>query len=539
MSPPDPARSVRRDLLLVALAAAALFLPGLGSRDLWSPDEPRYAEVTREMRLSGDYLVPHLNGEIYSHKPPLQFWAMAGAAFALGRLDPTAARLPAALAAILTALLVFDLGRRLFSRRTAWMAVAAFLTGSKILWQGRIGQIDMLLVALVTLAVWCWLRAWRGEGAFFALAGFATTGLATLAKGPVGLLPPLLAFLAFLFWTRDREGLRRLRLGRGLLVWAAVVLAWLVPAALRAGTEYLTQIAFRQTVTRYADPWHHFQPPWYYLGVLPVDFFPWILLLPAALIAAWRGLAGEERRHARLMLCWVAVTLIFFSVSPAKRTVYILTMYPGLALLLGAGLDQAALRWPRERRWLVWPLTAIAALLAIAAALLPAQVAARPVLVPMGPDLGWWVLGVVAALALACTLAAWWATRGRIAATVAALATGMGILAITVALAILPRFDVIKSTRGLSRVLLEQSRPGEPYAIWPHLDATFLFHTGRYATLLDGKEELRAFLARPERVWLLAQRDDLPNVTGLPPLHEVARDADVEDGYLLLTNHQP
>ena len=103
-------------------------------------------------------------------------------------------------------------------------------------------------------------------------------------------------------------------------------------------------------------------------------------------------------------------------------------------------------------------------------------------------------------------------------------------------LAILPRFDAVKSARGLSKVLLEQARPGEPYAIWPRLDATFLFHTERYAANLEGEEELRAFLARPERVWLLAQRDDLANVEGLPALHEVARDADLEEGYLLLTN---
>ena len=202
------------------------------------------------------------------------------------------------------------------------------------------------------------------------------------------------------------------------------------------------------------------------------------------------------------------------------------------------GRWQAAQRWPRERHWLVWPLAAVATLLAIAAVLLPAQVAKRPELVPMGADLGTWLLGLVAALALAMALAAWWGYRGRIAGMVTAMATGMGALAIAAVLAILPRFDVIKSARGLSKVLLEQSRPGEPYAIWPRLDATFLFHTERFSTNLEGEEELRAFVARPERVWLLAQRDDLGKVAGLPPLREVARDADVGEGYLLLTNRE-
>jgi 4-amino-4-deoxy-L-arabinose transferase-like glycosyltransferase len=528
--------SARRDLLWATILAAALFLPGLGARDLWNPDEPRYAEVAREMRLSGNYLVPHLNGEVYSHKPPLQFWAMCGAALLRGRLDETAARLPAALAAILATLLLLDLGRRLFNRRAAWIAVAAFLTGSKVLWQGRIGQIDMLLVTLVLLAVWCWLVALRENRPGLALVGFVATGLATIAKGPVGLLPPLLGLLAFLLWTRDRTGFRRLFLGRGLLLWVATVLAWLIPAAVRGGTEYLQQIAFRQTVTRYADPWHHFQPPWYYLTVLPADFFPWILLLPAALFAAWRGLAGEERRAARFALCWVAVTLLFFSVSPAKRTVYILTMYPGLALLVGAGLDQLAVRWPRERNWFFWPLAACAGLFATAAALLPSQVERRAELAALGENLVPWLVGLVLALAAAFALAAWLGYRGRIAAAVGALASGMGAVAVTAVLFVLPRFDAVKSARQLSATLLAEAAPNEPYGIYPRLDATFLFYSERFSTPLENEQALRAFVARDERVWLLAQRDDLAKLADLPPLHEVARDADIREGYLLLTN---
>src|SRR5204863_7325585 len=90
----------RRDLVVVAVLAALLFMPCLGGHDLWNPDEPRYTEVAREMRLTGDYVVPHLNGEVYSQKPPLQMWAMLAAAVVTGGLDETAARLPAALAAI-------------------------------------------------------------------------------------------------------------------------------------------------------------------------------------------------------------------------------------------------------------------------------------------------------------------------------------------------------------------------------------------------------------------------------------------------------
>ena len=100
---------------------------------------------------------------------------------------------------------------------------------------------------------------------------------------------------------------------------------------------------------------------------------------------------------------------------------------------------------------------------------------------------------------------------------------------------LLPAFDAVKSARGLSRVLLARMGPGEPYGIYPRLDSTFLFYTRRFCVDLDSEDKLRAFLARPGRVWLLAQRDDLARLKGLPPLVEIARDQDPREGYALLT----
>jgi 4-amino-4-deoxy-L-arabinose transferase-like glycosyltransferase len=228
---------LRRDLLVLALLGAVLFLPGLGFRDLWNPDEARYAEVAREMGALGHWAVPYLNGEVYGEKPPLFFWAIAFCGWITGGLNETAARLPSALAAIGCLLLVYRIGERLFGRRAGWLAAAAFATCFKILWQGRFGQIDMMLTALVTLGVWFWVRAWTEERPRLHLLFFLCAGLATLAKGPVGLLPPLLSMVAFLLLTRNTEELKRMRIGWGLLLWAAVVLAWLLPAGLAAGPD--------------------------------------------------------------------------------------------------------------------------------------------------------------------------------------------------------------------------------------------------------------------------------------------------------------
>jgi 4-amino-4-deoxy-L-arabinose transferase-like glycosyltransferase len=235
------------------------------------------------------------------------------------------------------------------------------------------------------------------------------------------------------------------------------------------------------------------------------------------------------------------VTTVFFSISPAKRSVYILTMYPAMALLVGAALDHLATHWPRDRRWLTVPFAALAALILLIVLALPLAGRGRPEAEPMGGDR---LVGMVTAAFLPLLLGAawaWWESRrGHAGRAAAALAAGMGILMLVTALALLPRFDTVKSARALSRELLARMGPGEPYGIYPRLDSTFLFYTRRFAVDLNEEAKLHDFLRRPGRVWLLIQRDEIAKLKQpLPPLVEVARDADLREGYLLLTRPAP
>jgi hypothetical protein len=226
---------------------------------------------------------------------------------------------------------------------------------------------------------------------------------------------------------------------------------------------------------------------------------------------------------------------LFFSVSLAKRTVYILTMYPALALLVGAGLDCLAVNWPR-RRWLVWPLAGLAlrsaprrrsrssrrARAEIALARPRPAATARGAPRPLDA-------GAAGAGALRPprrdprrrSRRSPWAWRSPPAATV---------------MWVLPRFDAVKSARPLSAELLRRIAPGEPYAIYPRLDASYLFYTHLFCELPQGEAELRAFAARPGRVWLLIKKRELAKLAPPLPLVEAARDADVREGYALLTH---
>ena len=534
----------RLGLLILGLV---LFLPGIGGRDLWNPDEPRYAEVTREMREGGDWFVPHLNGKIYSEKPPLLFWAIAAASVATGEVGPVAARLPSLVAAVVTLFALFGMARRLFDRRVAWWSVVILATSGRILWQARVGQIDMLLLCLVTLAMYFFVRGWLEHRPGFYRLFFVAAGLGTLAKGPVGLLPPLLAIVAFAVLTRERSRLREMHIPSGLAIWAGVVLLWLVPAAITGGASYLETLVIKQNVTRYADPWHHIQPFYYYLTTVPADFLPWFFFLPGALWLGWRRAAANERRGYLFALCWATVTVLFFSLSPAKRTVYVLQMFPALAMIVAWSFSEIAASWSRLRRFATVPaalITTLFAAIPVAWVVLQRQrpdraARLREQFEPLGAGLMTELAFLVGTL-FVCALAAWLlGRRGDPGRMVGALATGMGAVSIAAVLLVLPRFDRVKSARPLAQKLVELAGPAEPYAIYPRLDPRFVFHTRRYAETPSSEAELQAFAQREGRVWLLITRPALAKLATPLALGEVARDAEREDGYVLLATGYP
>jgi len=525
--------------VLVLVLGAAILLPGLGLTDLWNPDEPRYTEVAREMMLGGtpsDFLVPRLNGEVYAHKPPLLFWAICLSAGLLGTLDEVAARLPVALCGVLTLLVVFDMACRMFSRRAAWVAVAVLASCPNILLHARTARMDIPLVLFVTLAMNFWMRGFLQGRRAYGWLFFASCGLATLTKGPVGLLPPLLSVVVFLWITGHRQAIPALRPIRGLGLWTLIVMLWLAPAAWYGGEDYLRELLFRQNVERYVNPWHHVRPFYYYLQVLPVKFFPWAALLPSVLIYGWRKLRGERRERFLFALCWAVVTIVFFSLSPGKRTVYILTMYPAMALLIGAVVDRLAEQVEASRHWLAWPLGLLAGIGSILCVALPWISASWAELAVLGPRFPWLAastLCLFAVAALAATVLAW---RRRVVHAVAVLAVGGGLLGLSLIWLLSPPFDAFKSARRLSRALVERAAPDEPYGIYPRLDSAFVFYTRRFATVLETEQQLRAFVETPSRVWLLVERDDLDELNPPLPMREVARDQDSYEGYVLLVS---
>jgi hypothetical protein len=339
--------------LLLAFAAVIMF-SGMGLRSPWPADEPRFAEVAREMVESGQWLLPMRGGELYPDKPPVFMWAIAFFYWLTGNLK-IAFLLPNALCSLLTLGLVFDLGTRLWNQRTGTIAALLLMLAPQFLIQAQRAQIDAMVACWIMVACYGLIRHFFVEPSWrWYFVAWAFMGLGIITKG-VGFLPALLFIPILALKYRDASrfhGTLTWRCALGPLIMLAVVAAWLVPMVLAVnhlGTEealaYRNNILFKQTGERYADSSGHIQPWYYYLiSVIPSLWLPLPLLLLALLQPVLNVL--KRRPEVAVLLAWVVLVIAFFSLSPGKRGVYVLPALPALTLSLAAALNgQQPARW--------------------------------------------------------------------------------------------------------------------------------------------------------------------------------------------------
>ena len=322
--------------------ACALILIGLGFRDAWPPDEPRFALVAKEMVNSGQWLVPMRGGEIYPDKPPVFMWCIAFFYLITGSLK-VAMLLPNAIASLVTLGLTYNLSLRLASEKAAMLSMLVLLLSPQFLIQAKFAQIDALVACFIWIGVYGFIQhfyvrvSWR----WYFTAWFFM-GLGIITKG-VGFLPILLFIpIAFFAFTSGlHRGQWSLRMLFGPLIMLSVVAMWLAPL-LYLGLikqepqiqQYLSNILFKQTAERYANAWHHIEPWYYYI----VEVIPVFWITPVAILlskAKWlRNVLTQNPAYSSLLI-WVILVVIFFSISPGKRGVYVLPALPALSMVAG------------------------------------------------------------------------------------------------------------------------------------------------------------------------------------------------------------
>jgi 4-amino-4-deoxy-L-arabinose transferase-like glycosyltransferase len=322
----------------------------LGSLPLLQPDEGRNAEVAREMKQSGAWLVPTYNGVDYLDKPAFYFKAVALSLAAFGD-NETAARIPSAAFGLALAALVFAFGRKVYGTRCGLLAAIVVMTMPLFVMNARTVIFDMALAFFVCGAIFAGYLAEETEGKArrnWYLLGAAAAGLATLVKGPVGFLVPALVLLVFNRVEGRRGVWRRLLSPLNLLVFFGITLPWFVGLCLvhRDFLHYgLVEESFHRFTT--SKNFHRSEPFYFYLLIVAGTFFPWSLLLPEAGVAMWRERWAKNRAD-RLCLVWAVVVVVFFSISQSKLPGYILSVTVASGILLARLLD-AALTNPQGR----------------------------------------------------------------------------------------------------------------------------------------------------------------------------------------------
>lgn len=351
-----------RELWLLAVVAVLVIGAGLGLRDPWPADEPRFALVAKQMIESGNWLFPHRGTELYADKPPMLMWLQA-AAYTVCRDWRIAFLLPSLLAALGTLWCVVDLGGRLWTRRVGLYAGWALLFALQFTYQAKKAQIDPLVTFWITLSLYGLLRhLLKGPDWRMWALGWAAAGLGTITKG-VGVLALLvLVPAAYGLWRgwSPIDGARAVlfrdaRFWLGPLAFMVAISIWLAPmltVALSHGDPvyraYLDDILLRQTAGRYANSWDHANPPWYHFGVMATVWLPTVLALPWAFPAWRRRLRRRDARYL-LPLAWWALIVLFFSIPSGKRDVYIMPALPMMCLALAPLLPGIVRRaWPRR-----------------------------------------------------------------------------------------------------------------------------------------------------------------------------------------------
>jgi 4-amino-4-deoxy-L-arabinose transferase-like glycosyltransferase len=395
-------------VLLIA-GSLLLFLGGLGRLPLFGRDESLYAEAAREMHASGDWITPRVNGGPFFEKPPLYYW-MAAASYRLVGVSTSAARLPAALAAVVTVAMTALIGAQVWGRRAGLLAGIALATSLQMAIIGRMGIMDVPLTCLVLLALVCYAR-WRMRGGFGSAALFGLLiGLGILLKALAGGIPVLVALVHSALY---RGGPRRPWVAPALLACACCVVVaapWFIVMGARGGETYGSTLFLHEHLRRMTHPMQgHGGPVLYYVALIAITFFPWVAFFPAAVRPQSVGTSDDARMWYSLSVVWVLAVLVPFSLISTKLPGYVTPLFPAMSLLVGAELDRQ-LRAPRRAPWVAVVLGCF--VLAAGVALLPrlaarnaagaGATAALPLL--RGPVASWIIAYLVIALGAALAL---------------------------------------------------------------------------------------------------------------------------------------
>ena len=496
-----------KQLWWLIIAVALIWFANLEYRKLIKPDEGRYAEIPREMVVSGDWTTPRLNDLKYFEKPPLQYWATAAAYTVFGEHQWTS-RLWTGLTGFAGILLVWFAGLRLFGREAA--NYAAILLGSSMLYvlMGHINTLDMGVTFFLTLGIAGLLLGQtqtdtKKQRNWMVLA-WAALGLAVLSKGLMGLVLPGAALFIYAVVQRDFSVFKRMHWLPGLAVFLLITAPWFY-LVMKANPEFFQRFFIYEHYTRFTTKdLGRYQPWYYFIPILLAGMLPWTVLMFDTLLRTWKGGARVANVFSteRFLLIWAVFIYLFFTVSGSKLPSYLLPMFPALALLMG---KQLAVMNTRRLFWLIAPILPLL-LLALGLAPFTARLADTPLQVQGYGEYAYWLvvaalvwsLGVIAALVL---LRRPNAVKGHKPAAVLVLALS-SLLAAQLGTSGYNTIAKERSAYYIANAIRPYVKADEPFYSVATYEQTLPFYLKRTFTLVAYQDEMAFGIMQEPQRWI-------------------------------------
>jgi len=484
----------------------------LGSRDFWAPVEPRYAEIARVMFMKGEWIVPTVNGDLYTDKPILFFWLVLIFSKLAGSVNEWTVRLPAALGALGVVFATYKLGKDFFGPRIGFMAALVLATSVRVILEARWAHVDMLFTFFLLLSMLFAARAiLRTEKRHEMIPAYIFMALATLTKGLIGVVLPALVLVSFVAVRRDWRLLAEARLPLGIPLFLLVAAPWFYLVDQATGGKWLGDFIYIHHIRRFADPLGHREPFYYYFTTLPVDLLPWTIFALPALFAYKPSKKLFAEPQLLFFTLWFLVIFLFFTLSSSKRDLYLLPLLPVAALFVAVYFEDL-ISGKLSLGWLQSSLAfAFFGLLALGCLALPIATWL------LRREAFWPSVPVVLAIGGGAVVSLYLLWYGRLRQVLLSTALMMALGAVTASLWFLPYLDRFKSPRPLALAVNAKVPSDVPVYIYADTMNDYNFYTRReIIPVLSSRPGGHASALVNQAGYLLIRDRDLQRIQPLP-----------------------
>jgi 4-amino-4-deoxy-L-arabinose transferase-like glycosyltransferase len=479
-----------RPYALLVTLCLAFYLPGMNAIPVLDRDEARFAQATRQMLQTGDFLHIRFQNEARNQKPAGVYWLQAASVSAFSDPESTAIwpyRLPSLIGASLSVLLSFGLGRALLREapgaeaaapRTALIAAVLLAASLGVMAEAHIAKTDAALLAAIVVGQGAlglaYIRARRGRpvGINIAIVFWLAEIAAILLKGPVGPALALATAAALSIADRDAAWLRTLRPLAGIVGTGLAIAPWLYAIEQATEGRFLADSLGHDFLAKLLGGQEsHGAPPFYYLTLAMITFWPGSLYLAPTLMRGWQR---HEQPLVRFLLAWIVPAWVMMELIPTKLPHYVLPLYPALALLtagvVAEGIDHA------ERAWARWTRRAVEAIwVVVTVVIIGGAVIVLPIRFGAGPD----IVGPTAVIVLVVLMAILLWRRPGPAASAATIAALSLTLTISVGIWILPSLDRLWLSRDAALLIArDPPPPGTPLVTLGYAEPSLVFLLG-------------------------------------------------------------